>query len=115
MPESKIAIGRLSTAFDLVVACSRVFRAGRARKTPVRISFPYERSSHRHCSFADVALLKNWYPRGLDSKDRLRYYAEHFDTVEIDSTYYRLPGAGMSAGWAERTPPGFLFHVKAFG
>ena len=67
------------------------------------------------CSFADVALLKNWYPRGLDSKDWLRYYAEHFDTVEIDSTYYRLPGAGMSAGWAERTPPGFLFHVKAFG
>ena len=67
------------------------------------------------CSFADEALVKNWYPRGLAPKDRLRYYAEHFDTVEIDSTYYRLPGAGMSAGWAERTPPGFLFHVKAFG
>ena len=67
------------------------------------------------CSFADDALLKNWYPRGLASKDRLRYYAERFDTVEIDSTYYRLPGAGMSAGWAERTPPGFLFQIKAFG
>jgi uncharacterized protein YecE (DUF72 family) len=67
------------------------------------------------CSFADQALLKNWYPRSLASKDRLRYYAERFDTVEIDSTYYRLPGAGMSAGWAERTPPGFLFQIKAFG
>jgi len=67
------------------------------------------------CSFADEALLKHWYPRGLAPKDRLRYYAERFDTVEIDSTYYRLPGAGMSAGWVERTPPGFLFHVKAFG
>jgi uncharacterized protein YecE (DUF72 family) len=66
------------------------------------------------CSFADEALVKNWYPRGLAPKDRLRYYAEHFDTVEIDSTYYRLPGAVMSAGWAERTPPGFLFHIKAF-
>lgn len=67
------------------------------------------------CSFADQALLKNWYPRGLASRDRLPYYAERFDTVEIDSTYYRLPGAGMSAGWVERTPPGFLFHIKAFG
>jgi uncharacterized protein YecE (DUF72 family) len=67
------------------------------------------------CSFADQALVRDWYPRGLAPKDRLGYYAEHFDTVEIDSTYYRLPGAGMSAGWAERTPPGFLFHIKAFG
>ena len=66
------------------------------------------------CSFADEALVKHWYPRGLAPKDRLRYYAERFNTVEIDSTYYRLPGAGMSAGWAERTPPGFLFHIKAF-
>ncbi len=67
------------------------------------------------CSFADEALVKNWYPRGLASKNRLRYYAEHFDTVEIDSTFYRLPGPGMSAGWVERTPPGFTFHIKAFG
>ncbi|MGA9762833.1 MAG: DUF72 domain-containing protein [Gaiellaceae bacterium] len=74
--------------------------------TPVRIGT---------CSFADQALLKNWYPRGLASKDRLRYYARHFDTVEVDSSFYRLPEAGMSAGWAERTPPGFTFHVKAFG
>ena len=66
------------------------------------------------CSFADEALVKHWYPHGLGPKDRLRYYAEHFDTVEIDSSYYRLPDAGMSAGWVERTPPGFLFHVKAF-
>ena len=66
------------------------------------------------CSFADEALARNWYPRGLPPRDRLRYYARHFDTVEVDSTYYRLPDDGMSAGWAERTPPGFLFHVKAF-
>lgn len=66
------------------------------------------------CSFADEALVKNWYPHGLAPKERLHFYAERFDTVEIDSTYYRLPSPGMSAGWAERTPPGFLFHVKAF-
>lgn len=33
----------------------------------------------------------------------------------MDSTYYRLPGESMVAGWAERTPPGFTMHVKAFG
>jgi len=67
------------------------------------------------CSFADEALVKNWYPRGLPAKERLHYYAERFDTVEVDSTYYRLPDPSMSAGWVERTPPGFTFHVKAFG
>jgi uncharacterized protein YecE (DUF72 family) len=66
------------------------------------------------CSFADEALVKWWYPKGLAPRERLRHYAEHFDTVEIDATYYRLPDAGMSTGWVERTPPGFLFHVKAF-
>ena len=44
-----------------------------------------------------------------------RYYAEHFDTVEVDSTYYRLPVEEMVERWAERTPDGFVMHVKAFG
>jgi uncharacterized protein YecE (DUF72 family) len=35
--------------------------------------------------------------------------------VEVDSTYYRLPTESMVEGWAERTPPGFVMHVKAFG
>ena len=43
------------------------------------------------------------------------YYAEHFDTVEVDSTYYRLPVEEMVERWAERTPEGFVMHVKAFG
>jgi uncharacterized protein YecE (DUF72 family) len=68
------------------------------------------------CSFADEALTSLWYPRGVRSgEDRLRYYARTFDTVEIDATYYRLPEAEITAGWAARTPPGFVFHVKAFG
>jgi uncharacterized protein YecE (DUF72 family) len=66
------------------------------------------------CSFADQALVRDWYPHGLAPKDRLRFYSEHFDTVEIDSTFYRLPRASMSAGWAERTPERFTFHLKAF-
>lgn len=67
------------------------------------------------CSFADEALSKHWYPRGTKPADRLPYYAEHFDMVEIDSTYYRLPEESLVAGWARRTPPGFTIHVKAFG
>jgi len=66
------------------------------------------------CSFADEGLLKSWYPRGVStSKARLAYYAERFDTVEIDSTYYHLPDPDVTGRWAQRTPPEFVFHVKA--
>jgi uncharacterized protein YecE (DUF72 family) len=67
------------------------------------------------CSWADESLSKYWYPRGLKPGERLGYYAERFDTVEVDSTYYRLPPEEMVARWAERTPQGFVMHVKAFG
>ena len=68
------------------------------------------------CSWADQSLVKHWYPRGVSSSEaRLRYYAERFDTVEVDSTFYRLPEEDYAAKWAERTPDGFVFHVKAFG
>jgi uncharacterized protein YecE (DUF72 family) len=66
------------------------------------------------CSWADDALSKYFYPRGTAAKERLRYYAERFDTVEVDSTFYRLPDVSMVEGWAERTPPNFTMHVKAF-
>jgi uncharacterized protein YecE (DUF72 family) len=67
------------------------------------------------CSWADEALSKHWYPQGLKPGDRLAYYADHFDTVEVDSTYYRLPVDTMVQRWAERTPDDFVMHVKAFG
>ena len=68
------------------------------------------------CSWADETLTKVWYPKGVKSgEDRLRYYAERFDVVEANSTYYRLPDPQMVENWAERTPPGFTMHVKAFG
>jgi uncharacterized protein YecE (DUF72 family) len=66
------------------------------------------------CSWADEALSKYFYPKGVPAKERLRYYAERFDTVEVDSTFYRLPTDSMVEGWAERTPRGFVMHVKAF-
>jgi uncharacterized protein YecE (DUF72 family) len=68
------------------------------------------------CSWADESLVKYWYPGEVRSaEERLRYYAERFGTVEVDSTYYRLPDESMVARWDERTPPDFVFHVKAFG
>jgi len=74
--------------------------------TPVRIGT---------CSWADDALISHWYPPGLPARERLSWYAEQFSTVEVDSTYYRVPDDKMVQGWAERTPPGFVMHVKAFG
>ncbi|HZQ65259.1 MAG TPA: DUF72 domain-containing protein [Gaiellaceae bacterium] len=66
------------------------------------------------CSWADEGLVKRWYPRGVSSPaQRLAYYAERFDTVEIDSPFYHLPSPETAAKWAERTPEGFVFHAKA--
>jgi uncharacterized protein YecE (DUF72 family) len=44
----------------------------------------------------------------------LRFYAERFNTVEVDSTYYALPAERNSKLWAERIPEGFLFNIKPF-
>lgn len=61
-------------------------------------------------------MVRSWYPPGVrTAADRLRYYAAQFDTVEVDSTFYGLPSPSNARLWAERTPPGFLFHIKAFG
>src|SRR3954464_166834 len=67
------------------------------------------------CPWADEALSKWFYPPKLPARERLAWYAEAFDTVEVDSTFYRLPGESMVQGWAERTPDEFVMHVKAFG
>jgi len=68
------------------------------------------------CSWADKTMVKTWYPAGVTSAaDRLRYYASLFDTVEVDSSFYAIPTRVNSRLWAERTPPGFVFHIKAFG
>jgi len=61
-------------------------------------------------------MLKRWYPRGVRSAaDRLAYYAERFDCVEVDSPFYRLPSPETAEKWAQRTPGGFVFHAKASG
>jgi uncharacterized protein YecE (DUF72 family) len=68
------------------------------------------------CSWADESLSRYFYPREIKgAEERLRYYAERFDTVEANSTYYHLPAREMVQNWADRTPDGFVMHVKAFG
>jgi uncharacterized protein YecE (DUF72 family) len=67
------------------------------------------------CSWTDPTMVRAWYPSSLQTaEDRLRYYADVFDTVEVDSSFYGMPTPGTTTLWAERTPPGFTFHIKAF-
>jgi uncharacterized protein YecE (DUF72 family) len=56
-----------------------------------------------------------FYPAGTDSKEFLRYYAQRFSTVELNTTGYRLPAEEQFARWAEQTPPGFTFAPKLAG
>jgi len=63
-------------------------------------------------SWTDPGFVEDWYPKGLPATDRLRWYAEHFDLVEINSTFYALPASTSVKRWAQETPEGFLFDVK---
>jgi len=69
------------------------------------------------CSWTDPTLIAcgRFYPPGVNSADdRLRFYAQQFPIVEVDSTYYAPPSERNSALWAARTPEGFVFNVKAY-
>lgn len=59
---------------------------------------------------------KDWdgvfYPAGTSARDYLTCYAERFDIVEVDSTYYRMPAPRTVSGWFDRTPDRFQFAVK---
>jgi uncharacterized protein YecE (DUF72 family) len=67
-------------------------------------------------SWTDRTLLDSgWYPQTADSPEkRLAYYARHFPVVEVDATYYGPPSEQTTRLWAERTPAGFTFNIKAF-
>jgi uncharacterized protein YecE (DUF72 family) len=53
-----------------------------------------------------------FYPKDLASRDLLAYYSGQFNTVEVDSTFYRIPRKQTMAEWKEQTPSGFLFSLK---
>ncbi len=60
-------------------------------------------------------IASGWYPADANNAEkRLRYYARQFPLVEVDATYYALPAEQTARAWAERTPAGFTFNLKAF-
>jgi uncharacterized protein YecE (DUF72 family) len=63
-------------------------------------------------SWADPGFVEHWYPQGLPSKERLPFYAERFEAVELNSSFYAIPAASTVEGWAKVTSDGFRFDVK---
>ena len=63
-------------------------------------------------SWSDPGFVEHWYPKGLPAKERLGFYAERFDAVELNSTFYAIPAISTVENWAKGTPDGFRFDVK---
>ncbi len=63
-------------------------------------------------SFSSKDWVGPFYPQGTSPSDFLRVYAEHFDTVEIDATYYAIPDKKTVLGWVEKTPENFIVCAK---
>ncbi|MDA8239243.1 MAG: DUF72 domain-containing protein [Nitrospiraceae bacterium] len=70
------------------------------------------------CSWTEKSLIQSgeFYPKNVKTAEsRLKFYAEHFNVVEVDSTYYAIPTKSNAYLWADRTPKDFLFHIKVYG
>jgi uncharacterized protein YecE (DUF72 family) len=68
-------------------------------------------------SWTDKTLIDcgRFYPASCKTPEaRLRFYASQFPLVEVDSSYYAMPNPATAQLWVERTPPGFVFNIKAF-
>ena len=63
-------------------------------------------------SWTDPGFVERWYPKKMRAGDRLPWYAQHFEMVEVNSTFYAVPDARMVERWCRSTPDGFTFNVK---
>ena len=63
-------------------------------------------------SWADPGFVEEWYPPGLPARERLPYYAQRFEAVEVNSTFYAIPARATVERWVAATPDGFCFDVK---
>jgi uncharacterized protein YecE (DUF72 family) len=63
-------------------------------------------------SFSSADWVGPFYPEGTAPRDFLALYAQEFDTVEVDATYYAVPSARTVDGWAAKTPEGFVLAAK---
>src|SRR6266567_1546549 len=63
-------------------------------------------------SWSDPGFVQRWYPKGILAHERLGWYAQHFDMVEVNSTFYSVPDLRMVERWCAGTPDRFTFDVK---
>ena len=63
-------------------------------------------------SWSDPGFVEKWYPKGMRASERLAWYAQHFEMVEVNSTFYSVPDARMVERWCASTPDEFTFDVK---
>ena len=63
-------------------------------------------------SWADPGFVKDWYPPGMPARDRLPWYAQRFECVELNSSFYAVPERRTVERWCQVTPEGFTFDVK---
>jgi uncharacterized protein YecE (DUF72 family) len=64
-------------------------------------------------SWSDPGFVEEWYPDGMQARDRLPWYAERFGLVELNSSFYAIPDRTTVHRWAQATPDHFVFDVKA--
>ncbi|MGZ5504251.1 MAG: DUF72 domain-containing protein, partial [Chthoniobacterales bacterium] len=63
-------------------------------------------------SWSDPGFVERWYPKRMPAAERLPFYAQHFEMVEVNSTFYSVPDPRMVERWARSTPNEFIFDVK---
>src|SRR3954451_23376747 len=63
-------------------------------------------------SWADPGFVAEWYPQGMPARERLPWYSERFELVEVNSSFYAIPEPSTVMRWAEVTPDGFTFDYK---
>jgi uncharacterized protein YecE (DUF72 family) len=63
-------------------------------------------------SWSDPGFVERWYPKKMPAGGRLPWYAQHFEMVEVNSTFYSVPEPRMVERWCAATPAGFIFDVK---
>ena len=63
-------------------------------------------------SWADPGFVEEWYPSDLPAHERLGWYAQRFEAVEVNTTFYAVPSRATVARWVQATPEGFTFDIK---
>lgn len=79
---------------------------------PVKRSTESTRILVGTASWSDPGFVERWYPPKLPAGERLPWYAQHFELVEVNSTFYAVPEARLVERWCRATPDDFIFDVK---